>query len=173
MGTSATPSALWPALIASLIPIVLGVSATYFRPFVDSRSEFRGRIKLRRQALLEKLAVMHAVLLRHAAHITEDELLRGDGRDQPDLVADYTSEVFRLFTVFHRLETIRLCFAIANTGLLVAVSAGVLGAFCAWLWSDSRTCVLVGGVAVVVVQMVLVCLIYWCSCKLESYEDTT
>lgn len=173
MGAGTPPDPILPSLVASVVPIVLGSLATYFKPFVESQKDFRKRIRLRRDALLEQLAGRHAALLQHVRRITPDDLLRGDGREEPDLVGDLTGETFRLFTIFHRLEALRLAVRVAYTGLLVTVTLGILGALVSWVWGEVRPWIFVGGIVLVVAQIALVGLLYWSSCKLETYEDVT
>lgn len=171
MGAGSPPDPMWPALVASMVPIVVGSVATYLRPFVESQADFRSRIRLRRAALLEHLAGRHTALLQHVRRITEADLLRGDGMQEPDLVGELTGETFRLFTVFHRLEMLKTLVRTAYTGLLVTVSLGIVGALIAWLWSDARAWVLSIAIVLACVQIAFIGFLYWSSCRLETYED--
>ena len=107
------PSQLATAL-AALLPVVLGGTATYLNIFLGPKDEIRSRVSLRKRDLLEKVATQLSMLLNHARKIGDDNLLRGDGRNEPDLVGNYTEELFRLFTISYRLETLkslaRLCY---------------------------------------------------------------
>ncbi len=173
MAGSLQSDPMWPSLVASVVPIVLGSLATYFKPFIESQGDFRSRIKLCRKDLLEQLAAKHTALLQHVRQITPDDLLRGDGRQVPDLVGDLTAETFRLFTIFHRLETVRLAVRSAYTVLLATVCLAIVGALLSWLWVDARSWLLIFGVALIVAQVGFVALLYWSSSRLETYEDVT
>lgn len=161
------------SLVALVVPFLLGSLAAYFKPFVESEKDSRKRIKLRREALLEQLAGKHAALLQHVRRMTGDDLLRGDGREEPDLVGDVTGETFRLFMIFHRLETLRLVIRVAYVGLLVTVCLAVFGALLSWLWGDARPWLVFFGIGLIVVQVSFVGLLYWSSCRMEMYEDVT
>ncbi|HUW83214.1 MAG TPA: hypothetical protein VMZ31_10500 [Phycisphaerae bacterium] len=100
-------------------------------------------------------------------------MLRGDGKENPDLVGELTRETFRLFTVFHHLELLKRVVRLAYTGLLITVCIGIVGALLAWLQIQARTWVLMVGIVLVVVQIALIALLYWSSCRLETYEDVT
>jgi hypothetical protein len=171
-----TPSdQLWPSLAASLVPLVLGGLVTLLKPFIESPKEFKKGVDLQRKALQERHASKHAALLQHLRHIitAEIEPLRGDGREEPDLIGEMTSETFRLFTVFHRLDTLRLSVRAIYTGLLVSIFLAVLGALASIIWVDLRPWILMGGVALVVLQLGLIGTLYWASWKLDTYEDVT
>jgi hypothetical protein len=118
--------ALWSGLIASTVPVVVGAATVHFRIFIEPQADFRNRINLRRKALIEQVASRHAALLQHVRSITEDDLLRGDGREEPDLVGDLTSEVFRVFTVFQRLEVLRVVVRVAYLILFITIALGLL-----------------------------------------------
>jgi hypothetical protein len=141
--------------------------------FVETQAEFRRRIGLRRNTLVEKVATKHAALLKHVRSITEDDILRGDGREEPDLVGDLTSEIFRVFTVFHRLETLGLIVRIAYGVLFVTIALGLLGALGAAAFTSARSYAFVAGVALVIVQFLTVAVIMIASNKLEVYEDVS
>jgi len=173
LGAGLQSDPMWPSLVASVVPIVLGSLATYFKPFIESQADFRSRIRLSRKDLLERLAAKHAALLNHVRQITPDDLLRGDGREEPDLVGDLTGETFRLFTIFHRLETLRLVVRSAYTVLLATVCLAIIGALVSWLWVDARSWSLIFGIGLIVAQVGFVGLLYWSSSRLETYEDVT
>ncbi|MGD8451461.1 MAG: hypothetical protein PVJ57_06550 [Phycisphaerae bacterium] len=160
-------------MVASIVPIIVGALATYFKPFIESQASFRSRVKLRRQALLEQLAVKHAALLQHVRQLPDGDLVRGDGREEPDLVGNLTDETFRLFAIFHRLETLRLVVRSAYTALLGTIILGAGGALASWLWIDARPWALPAGIILLSAQTGLVVLLYWASCRLETYEEIT
>ena len=168
----ANPSALASA-IAALIPVVLGAVTTYLSIFIESEREFRQRIGLRRSSLTEKLATLHAALLNHARKIDDNSLLRGDGRIEPDLVGDYVAEMFRLFTIFHRLEVLKLFVRLGYLTLFCTIAGGIGAAVLSALAEPTRVYVLWYGIAAVTVQVVVILAVYLASCKLGQYEDVT
>lgn len=173
MGVGLQLDSMWQSLVAALVPIVLGSLGAYFKPYIVPYPKFCSTIKLLRQKLLEQLAVKHAALLQHVREITPDELLRGDGREQPDLVGDLTGDTFRLFTIFHRLETLRLVYRSVHTVLLATVCLAIFGALAACLWVATRAGIPYAMCVLVAVQVCFYVLLYWSSCKLETYEDVT
>lgn len=78
-----------------VLPIVLGL-AGHFGFFIDTRKEFRDRVKFLHEALRENLAVFLSDLLHHVRTV-EDGTIRGEGGSRPDLVKRYTSETWRTF----------------------------------------------------------------------------
>lgn len=167
-----TPSPA-PVALAALLPVLLGGAATYFRVFIVSQKDFRSRIDLKRSFLLERVATLHSVLLNHARSIDRNDLLRGDGRNEPDLVGDYTAEVFRLFTVFHRLEVLKLIAKTAHYVLFCTIALGLAGLIAMLVSDKSHPYVFWGAVAVVVVQLLTILVVLLASGKLEQYEDVT
>lgn len=162
------------ALIASAVPVVLGAVTVHFKLFIEPQSDFRSRISLQRKILLEQIASKHATLLR-STRLIVDETLRGVvcGRGEPDLVGEFTCELFRVFTVFHRLDTLKLVVRCAYWFLLVTIIAGILGFLAACVFAQARNYVFLGGLVLIIAQVMIVVAILVVSNKLETYEDVT
>lgn len=161
------------ALIASVGPIAVGAVTVHFKLFIESNSEFRKRISLHREKLTERFAGRLAALLRHVRSMTVDDVLRGDGREEPDLVGDVAQECYKLTTVLHRMEIIRTVVRLAYSLMFAAIALGIVGVFVAWLWADSRPYVLWGGIALVTFQVAVVLSVMRASSMLEVYEDVS
>jgi hypothetical protein len=159
------------AVIAAVIPIVLGGVATYFRMFLPSKDDFRNRTKLKCVALREKLAAKLTLLLKHARSLEPDDALRGDGREEPDLIAEYTDETFRVFAIHSRLAVLRNLIKYAYLVLYATIVVGLVGALLGWLLPATRSWVLCAGVAMIVVQILTVLGALLASWKLDEYED--
>lgn len=166
------PSATATVIVA-LIPFALGCVTTYFQLFVDPPKEFRERIKLKRKELLERVAMMHATLLNHSRRIDSDEALRGDGREEPDLVGDYDRELFRLFSIFHRVEFIRLIVRVSYWIIYAAVAIALAAAIVASMFDAPRKYILWIAIVLILIELIIVAVVYFANEQLEGYEETT
>lgn len=163
---------MWLSFVSSLLPIVIGLVAV-FRPFVDSRKDFRVRFKQLRKTIEERLAVKHAALLQHLRRIidVEIELLRGDGKNEPDLVADLVEATSKLFTILHGLKIQGKVVGVAYGTLFTALCLGILGALLSLFWADAQAYTLWGAFVLVGVQVASFVLLMRTSSKLGTYED--
>jgi hypothetical protein len=168
-----TPDSVWPPLVASIAPIAVGAVSVHFKLFIESDGEFRRRISLHRQNLIEGFATKLAAVLHHARRMTADDVLRGDGREEPDLVGDVAKECYRLSCILHRMEFIRAFARIAYTILCVSIALGIFGVLLAWLEPAARPYVLWGAIALVVLQFGLVLCVMRASSAMEVYEDVS
>lgn len=168
-----TPDSVWPSLIASVAPIAVGAVSVHFKLFIEPDGEFRKRVSLQRKELIERLAGKFVALLHHVRGMTDDDVLRGDGREEPDLVGDVAKECCKLSTVLHRMEVIRAVVKCAYFILCLSIGFGIIGVLFAWLWVDSRPFVLWTAIGVVLLQVVLVLCVMRASSALEVYEDVT
>ncbi|MCD4823060.1 MAG: hypothetical protein K8S55_00495 [Phycisphaerae bacterium] len=160
------------AIIAAVIPILLGGVTTYFKIFLISKQDFRNRAKLKQNSLREKMAIKLAMLLKHA-HDTRnlDDPLRGDGYENADLVGDYTEENLRVFTVYHRLAFLESIIRYAYFLLYLTIVFGLVGVFLAWLLPITRGWVLGVSIGLVIIQVATVFTVQLASWKLDDYED--
>ena len=164
------PSA-WPSLLASVAPIAIGATAVHLRLFVEPESEFRKRISLRRKDLIEQVAARHASLLQHVRGLTDDDDLRGDGRESPDLVGDLAKETHRLFRDLYAMQLVRHLVRTAYFLLYLTIGLGMLGVLLTWVWSSGRTAIVPSAVLVAALQMLLVYAVMRASRTLEEHED--
>jgi len=168
-----TDPSIWPALAGSLAPIIVGGAATHFKLFLDSKGDFRGRVRLHKKGLIEKLATKHATMLQHVRSLAEDDELRGDGRETPDLVGDLAADTFHLFAVFFRCEILSLVLKVAYHVMFATIVLGIAGLIIAWLVAESRPYILVGAIVVLIVQVSSIFGAFRASWKLDEIEDVT
>jgi hypothetical protein len=168
-----TPDPVWPSLIASVAPIAVGAVTVHFKLFIEPDGEFRKRVSLHRKEMTERLAGKLAALLQYVRAMTTDDVLRGDGREEPDLVGDVAKECYKLTTVLHRMEFIRSFVRLAYSIMCVSIVLGIVGVFFAWIWVESRPFVLWGAIGLIVFQAVLVLCVMRASSALEVYEDVS
>ncbi len=168
--TTTVPDGL-TAIITSLIPIVLGGVATHFKLFLPAKEEFRRRTQLKKADLKEKVAIRLSTLVQHIRELAPDDCLRGDGREQPDLVADYTEEHFRAFTIVSRLSVLDAVLKYAYLILYGCIVVGLVGLFLAWLCPVARPEVLWVAIIIVGIQIVVILVALLASHKLDEYED--
>ena len=164
-----TTSKWWPILFP-LVPILIGAGTAYFNIFIDSQREFRERISLKRQILTEQLATKLATLLNHLRNITDDQVLRGDGREEADLVGDYSQELIRSFRIFHRMDLILFWVRFSYMALFVTTAIGLLGFLFSIFIPELRLAISYGVVVVVVLQILTVSFIFLAAQRLETYE---
>ncbi|MCI0630320.1 MAG: hypothetical protein L0Y44_06655 [Phycisphaerales bacterium] len=172
MGVTVSDS-LWPSLIASIAPIVLGAVTVHYKLFIEPEAEFRKRVSLQREKLIEQLAGRFASVLQHvrAIAMTPDNDLRGDGREEPDLVGDVARECYKLSTVLHRMEVIRTIVRSTYIVLLLTVALGIFGVFSALIWQTWRPYVFWCAVGLLVLQTLLILGVMRASAAMELYED--
>jgi hypothetical protein len=166
------PSAVTAGVVA-VVPVLLGAVTTWLKIFIDPQGEFRRRINLKRNDLLERVSLLHATLLNHSRRIDDDKLLRGDGHNEPDLVGDYAHRVFKLFAIFHRLEILKLVVKVAYWMLFTLIGLGILALLVNVLFDELRVVVLWYGVGAVVLELGLIAVVFAASQRLEQYEDVT
>lgn len=168
---TATDAGAWGAVLAAIVPVLLGGVATYFKLFIPSKEDFRHRTKLKRSVLCEKMATRLAGLLQHVRSLTPDDYLRGDGREQADLVGEYTEENFRVFRVYRRLDVLDGIIRYAHLSLYVTIVVGLAGALLAWLSSACREVVVITALIAIGIQILTVLLVQMACWKLDDYED--
>lgn len=97
--------ALWAqlgstSLFAALAPIVLGGSVSILKFWVPDEEKIRNRISLKNENLRERLnRHLHSLLKKSL----ETDDLRGKPPEKPDLLNDYTQEIFRVVDVTQQM----------------------------------------------------------------------
>ena len=161
----------WGAILTAVIPILLGGIATYLKLFIPSKEDFRHRTKLKRNVLCERMATRLAMLCQHVKSLGPDDCLRGDGREEADLVGEYTEENFRVFTVYRRLDILDGIIKYAHLTLYLTIVMGLGGAIMAWMSPESRPWVIVAALVLIGIQVLTVLLVQKACWKLDDYED--
>jgi hypothetical protein len=168
---------LFAAVSASAAPLLIGGAVERLQLFLEPLQPFRDRVRLRRTALVEQLASKHALLLESVKEATSDEPMRGYVRapqgSEPDRIGEFTSETFRLFAIFHRLEVLGF-FVRAGHGLLLLTTVlGLIGVVLAFFVPPARATLVVCGLTIVAVQVLSIASVYFSARKLDDYEDVT
>ena len=175
MASASTSPGSLAAIIVAAVPIVLGGVTTYFKIFLVPKQDFRYRIRLKRTELLENLAMKLVTLLQHVRSLCltgpQDAPLRGDGREQPDLVDEYSRENLRVFTVYHRLGTLEKVVSYSYLWLFITIAAGIAGVFCAGFVPVSRPWIPGASIGIVAAQVLIVLVVQLSAWKLDKYED--
>ncbi len=174
-GSVSTPPDGVATIIAAIAPIVVGGVTTYFKIFLVPKQGFRNRMLLKRGELHEHLAMRLVALLQHLRSLcltgTSDAPLRGDGREQPDLVDEYLRESLRVFTICHKLGILEKVVKWSYLFLYATIVSGLAGVLFAWLAPASRTWVLWISIGLVAVQVITVFVVQAAAWKLDEYED--
>ncbi|MBE3037699.1 MAG: hypothetical protein IMZ62_02640 [Chloroflexi bacterium] len=163
----------WGAILAAVVPILLGGVTTHFHLFIPAKGDFRRRTRLKRNVLCEKVATRLVALCQHLRCLPADDSLRGDGREEPDLVGEYCGESFRVFAVYRRLDILDSIIKYASVALYSSVVLGIAGALLAWLLPSARWWVLIVSVMLIGAQVLTVFVVQMACWKLDDYEDVT
>jgi hypothetical protein len=99
--------------------------------------------------------------------------LRGAPPNEPDLIADHTTKLFRTFAVLRELEGIQYGIKRCYTHLFITASIGLLGLLVALPLEQARSCVALVCYTVIVIQLYSVVSIRRLARQLEIYEQTT
>lgn len=160
-------------VVLTLLPVVLGGISSYFNLFVESPKEFRARVSLTRQKLLEGVNERLSALLRGVVDVSTgtNDVLRGDGMQAPDLVGDFTEEQFRSFSLLHRLLNTERFLQWGHKILLLTTMAGIIVFVVAMLAASWRWLLVYLTVALVVVQIATIASVYGYSRRLDDLED--
>ena len=162
------------SIVTAVVSVVLGGVATHFKLFLPSKDNFRNRTRLKKTALTEKMAGHLTVLLQRVRSLSElDDPLRGDGREDPDLVGDYSTESFRTFAIYHRLEVLDRTIRRSYFLLYLSIALGIIDALLAWLVPTTRGWVIGTALGLIGIQMITVFVAQLACWKLEEYEDIT
>lgn len=162
----------WLPLVAAVAPTIIGAATTHFQPFVEPQAAFRQRTKLLREQLIEKVAVRLTALFRHARQAADDAL-RGDGRDDPDLIGDFTRETFRLVRIFQRLDGGLRIFAFVNGFLYWSCAFAVLALPLVLTFEETRPYVVGFGFGLIFLQVLAVFSSIRAARRLDEFEETT
>ena len=116
--------------------------------------------------------MQHNYLLKPYLSSDEHTVLRGDGYNEPDLVGDYTRDVFKLVTFFHRLEILKLVVTRAYWLLFTLIGLGVIAFLVSLLFDEARPVVFWYGVVAVLSEFEVIGVVFSASQRLEQYEET-
>jgi hypothetical protein len=167
------------SFFSAIVPIAVGGLLTHFKPWLPTEDDVRKRVDQRREALLEGVCKLFHRLLTQAVAAGLTSLdpkslkeLRGAPPNEPDLIADHTTELFRTFAVLRELEGIQQGIKGYYTCLFVTAGVGVLGLLASLPLAEARPCVAALCYAAVVVQLYSVVSIRRLAKRLETYEKT-
>ena len=125
---------------------------------------------MKRAALTEQLATSLTILLNHCRSITSDQVLRGDGREKPDLVGDFMQELLRVSRVVYRLDLILFWVRFGYSVLFFTVAMGLIGFIVVLVFSGWVSHVMIAAIILVVIQVITIGFVMFASHRLESYE---
>ena len=157
----------------AITPVIWGVVTVYLKIFIDPQKDFRARIDLKKKELLDRLAMQHLTVLKQCLNIEENTFARGDGYNEPDLIGDYKDRVFKLFTIFHRLEVLKLAVKAAYWLLFALISLGFLAFLVNLVFDEARAIVFWCGVVAVLMELGVAAGVHAASQRLGQYEDIT
>jgi hypothetical protein len=175
----ATPSDnLWiqlgsASLYTGLVPIALGSVLAILKTWIASEDSMRSRVTLREQGLREAVNKALHNLLTKAVLDLDPKKLRIASLAEPDVVDDYTKEVFRVFNVDKELQQIMSSTRRINTALYVTFAASLSGYLAVLLFDWLRPVVVVIWYTAVASQLVMIGLFRRYMRQLEIYETTT
>jgi hypothetical protein len=170
------PASVWNALSAAsfypaLVPVVFG-TLNYFKVWLPNEDDVRRRCSAHREFLNEKINNALCRILAEATRLGAVDL-RGAAPKKPDLIADHTTEVFRVFRIHSVLDTIEATLHRTHTLLLVTA---VIGVFClvgAFVLADLRPHFTIAALLIFVLQACSVVRVRGALKRLSGYESET
>lgn len=157
---------------AAIAPIVFS-GLNYFKLWLPSEDELRNRCRSHREILNEKINKSLTRIIDKFERSLHASELRGTPPNEPDLIADYTVEMFRVFRVHCSLDATEATLRRAHTILL---NSAIAGGLCLLIALPSETLrpymALVSG-GIFVLQVVVVLCVRSALKKLSGYESAT
>lgn len=160
-------------IVLSLLPVIVGGTSSYFNIFVESRKDFRARVSLTREKLLESANERLSALMDGVVRVSmgTSDVLRGDGFQAPDLVGDFTRAQLKSFVLLHVLLDTERFLHWGHKSLLATTMAGVAVFVLAILATPWRPILLYMTVALLVIQLVTIGAVHGHSRRLDDLED--
>lgn len=160
-------------IVLTLLPVIVGGTSSYFNLFVESRKDFRSRVSLTRQKLLESVNERLSALLNGVVRVSmgTSDVLRGDGIQAPDLVGDFTREQLKSFVLLHRLLDTERFLQRGHKVLLLTTMAGVVVFVLAIVAASWRPALVNVTVALVAIQLLTIAFVHGYSRRLDDLED--
>lgn len=157
---------------AALIPIVFG-GLNYFKGWLPSEDDIRKRCGTHREILNEKINKCLFRIIDNFQRSLQASDLRGAPPKEPDVIADYTAEVFRVFYVHAALMATECTLRRTHTFLLTTAIIGVLCLGVAMPFETLRPFVAMFALAVFAAQAISVLCVRSSLKKLSGYESGT
>lgn len=169
--------AVWNALAASsfytaLVPIIFG-ALNYFKIWLPSEDEVRRRCRAQREILYENVNKGLCRILEKLQETLNIADLRGTPPHPPDLIGDYTAELFRIFRINCVFEGIEGSVRRTFTFLMVTAALGILCLAIAFPYEFIRPYVAITAIALFIVQAASVLIVRSRLKRLASLEDET
>lgn len=155
------------------MPIVLGGGLAILKPWITSVDDIRNRVNLRKVVLREAINRRLYDLLSKAVLELDPKKLRIASAAEPDIVDDYTTEVFRVFTVLQELQQIASNTRRIVTGLYVTFAISLLGYLIVLPFDGLRPFIVTIWYIAVASQILMIGLFRKHMKQLDIYETTT
>ena len=161
------------SFLSAVVPIIIGGLLAHFKPWLATEDDIRNRINQRRATLIESSCKALHRVLGQVLTIPTAPQLRGEPPNEPDIIGDYVSEIFRTFAVLRDLDAIHLGIKRFYTILFITASVGVLGLLLALPFETLRPAIAIVCYAAIAVQIYAVGAVRSLAKQLERYEQTT
>ena len=156
---------------AAITPIVFS-GLNYFKLWLPSEDDLRNRCRQHREVLNEKINKSFAHIIDKARSLQGAEL-RGAPPKDPDLIADHTVEVFRVFYVHHALDATEATLGRVHTILLSSLVGGGICLLIALPSDKLRPYLALVAIGIFTAQVVSVFCVRRALKRLREYESGT
>lgn len=165
-------------LLTTLLPSALGGMLVVFKPWIPGLRETRQRVDKLRSTIVEGCCNAEHRMLAKAIQIGLNSMdvaklneLRGNGRDEPDLIQDHISTLLADAIRLDRLDTICRTVRTLHHAMLTALIGAGLAVVVAGLVEPGRPFLGVLGLFLLIVQIVCVVRLWRLENELDSYEQ--
>jgi hypothetical protein len=170
-------ASVWNALSAAsfypaLVPIAFG-TLNYFRVWLPNEDDVRRRCNAHRELLNEKINKgLFRIIDKYQRSLRASEL-RGAPPNDPDLIADHTTEVFRVFRIHSALDSTEVTLRRTHTLLLVTAVIGVFCLIGAFVLADLRPHFTITALLIFMLQACSVLRVRSALKRIRGYESET
>lgn len=160
------------AFFVAATPVLLGAGLPLSKLWLTSEDDVRNRSTALSEILNESVAKCLDRLLTKAIEL-EQGTWRGEPPRQPDLLADFTKELFRVFFIRQRLGQIQLSVKRWHEVLFVTGAAGIVLVLAAVPLASWRPIIALGAIFVIFLQILVVFRVRAVVLKLSEHETAT
>lgn len=162
-------------LISTLLPSVFGGVLVVFKPWIPGLRETRQRVDRVRNQIVEQCCNAEHRMLAKAIQIGLTSMdvaklseLRGNGRDEPDLIQQHVSELLADAIRLDRLDAINRTVRSLHHAILTGLVGAVAAVLVAGLVERGRPIIGALGLFLLIVQIICVVRL----CRLENELDS-
>lgn len=164
------PGDLGTAVI-TFVPIIIVMIYRVIAFYIEKPKDFKNRLDLVDKTITERLSMKLTHLLNRVREIRDtDQLLRGDGDEDQDLVNEYSVELRQFIQISAQLRHLRVRSRISNSVLFGSSIFGILVLLMNMLSLIPRAYVVYAALVIIAIQISSIVDLFSQGNKLENYE---